>query len=62
MDVEWAHAIAPGAKILVAVAKSVGTTDLVGAVDAAVNARGHRHLHELGRDRVFRRKEFGQAL
>jgi subtilase family serine protease len=38
LDVEWAHAIAPGATILLVVAKSAMTTDLLGAVDAAVAA------------------------
>jgi subtilase family serine protease len=37
LDVEWAHAIAPGAKILLSVAKSARTSDLVTAIDAAVN-------------------------
>lgn len=36
LDVEWAHAIAPGAKIIVVVAKSTLSTDLLGAVDFAV--------------------------
>lgn len=38
MDVEWAHAIAPKAKIVVAVAQTSKLTDLVAAVDAAVKA------------------------
>jgi subtilase family serine protease len=37
LDVEWAHAIAPGAKILLSVARSARTSDLVTAIDAAVN-------------------------
>ena len=36
LDVEWAHAIAPGAKILLSVARSARTSDLLAAVDAAV--------------------------
>ncbi len=36
LDVEWAHAIAPGAKILLSVAKSARTSDLLSAIDAAV--------------------------
>ena len=36
MDVEWAHAIAPGATIILSVAKSNSYADLLGAVDAAV--------------------------
>ena len=38
LDVEWAHAIAPGASIVVSVAKSASINDLLGAVDAAVSA------------------------
>ena len=36
LDTEWAHAIAPAAKLLVVVAKSASMTDLLGAVDYAV--------------------------
>jgi len=38
LDVEWAHAIAPGATIILSVASSSQVTDLMNAVDAAVNA------------------------
>jgi subtilase family serine protease len=38
LDVEWAHAIAPNATIILSVAKSASLSDLLGAVDAAVNA------------------------
>ena len=38
LDVEWAHAIAPNATIILSVAKSASLNDLLGAVDAAVNA------------------------
>ena len=38
LDVQWAHAIAPGATIIVSVAKSASYSDLLGAVDAAVQA------------------------
>jgi subtilase family serine protease len=38
LDVEWAHAIAPGATIILSVAASSSSTDLLKAVDAAVNA------------------------
>jgi subtilase family serine protease len=38
LDVEWAHAIAPGAKILLVLAKSASDSDLLGAVDNAVNS------------------------
>jgi len=37
LDVEWAHAIAPGAKIALVVAKSALSTDLLAAVDYAVS-------------------------
>lgn len=37
LDVEWAHAIATGAKIMLVVAKSPLSTDLLGAVDYAVS-------------------------
>ncbi len=36
LDVEWAHAIAPGANLLLSVAKSASNNDLLAAVDAAV--------------------------
>lgn len=38
LDVEWAHAMAPGARILLVVAKTASFSDLLAAVDAAVNA------------------------
>lgn len=37
LDVEWAHAIAPGAKIVVVVAKSAMISDLLKAVDYAAS-------------------------
>lgn len=37
LDVEWAHAIAPGAKILLVVAKSASISDLVTAIDYATS-------------------------
>lgn len=37
MDVEWAHAIAPNANILLVVAKSASTTDLLAAEDYATS-------------------------
>jgi subtilase family serine protease len=40
LDVEWAHAIAPGAKILLVEAKSANLSDLLGAVDYARHAAG----------------------
>lgn len=38
LDVEWAHALAPKAKIIVAVASSANISNLISAVDAAVKA------------------------
>lgn len=38
LDVEWAHAIAPQAKILLVEARSPSTVDLLNAVDVAVQA------------------------
>src|SRR6267154_3469180 len=38
LDVEWAHAIAPGATIILSVAASSSSSDLLNAVDAAVAA------------------------
>ncbi len=38
LDVEWAHAIAPGATIILSVAASSSLNDLLKAVDAAVSA------------------------
>src|SRR5436190_5558626 len=38
LDVEWAHAIAPSATIILSVAASSSLNDLLKAVDAAVNA------------------------
>jgi subtilase family serine protease len=40
LDVEWAHAIAPGAKIVVVEAKSTNRQDMMGAVDVARNLPG----------------------
>lgn len=40
LDVEWAHAIAPGANILLVEASSDSLTDLLGAVNYARNASG----------------------
>ena len=44
LDVEWAHAIAPGAKIVVVIAKSSSLTNLLGAVDYAVNTLGAKQV------------------
>ncbi len=42
LDVQWAHAMAPGAKIILVEAKSAGFTNLLGAVDYAVNNGAHQ--------------------
>jgi kumamolisin len=44
LDIEWAHAIAPNAKIVLVEAASSGSTDLTNAIDVAsgiVNPTGH---------------------
>ena len=41
LDVQWAHAVAPGATIIVVVAKSASYTDLIAAVDYAVTLRAN---------------------
>src|SRR5947207_3427148 len=40
LDVEWAHAIAPNARIVLVVAKTASLNNLLGAVDYAVNNLG----------------------
>lgn len=40
LDLQWAHAIAPNAKIVLAVASSASIADLLAAVDAAVKSQG----------------------
>lgn len=40
LDVEWAHAIAPGANIVLVEAKSASTSDLLAAVDTASKQTG----------------------
>src|SRR5262249_54844668 len=40
LDVEWAHALAPGANILLVQAKSAGINDLLAAVDYARSQAG----------------------
>jgi len=44
LDVEWAHAIAPGARIVLVVAKSASISNLLGAVDYAVNTLGAKQV------------------
>ncbi len=44
LDVQWAHAIAPGARIVVVVAKSASLTNLLGAVDYAVKYLGAKQV------------------
>ena len=53
LDVEWAHAMAPAAKILLVEANSASTTDLMSAVNYARNTAGVSVVSiELGRQRV----------
>ena len=44
LDVQWAHAIAPGAKIAVVAAKSASLSNLLNAVDYAVKNLGARQV------------------
>lgn len=44
LDVQWAHAIAPGARIVVVVAKSASLSNLLGAVDYAVKTLGAKQV------------------
>ncbi len=44
LDVQWAHAIAPGARIVVVVAKSASISNLLGAVDYAVKTLGAKQV------------------
>ncbi|MCX6980618.1 MAG: S53 family peptidase [Verrucomicrobia bacterium] len=44
LDVQWAHAIAPGAKIVVVIAKSASISNLLGAVDYAVKNLGAKQV------------------
>lgn len=44
LDVQWAHAIAPGAKIAVVVAKSASMSNLINAVDYAVKTLGAKQV------------------
>ncbi len=44
LDVQWAHAIAPGARIVVVVAKTASMSNLLGAVDYAVNTLGAKQV------------------
>ncbi len=49
LDIEWAHAIAPGANILLVNAYDNSNSNLLSAVDYAVDARSHGRFDELGR-------------
>ncbi len=44
LDVQWAHAVAPGARIVVVVAKSASLSNLLGAVDYAVKTLGAKQV------------------
>ena len=57
LDVEWAHAIAPDANILLVEAKSNSLTDLMNAVTYATTpTRSSGGLNELGQQRILHRK------
>ena len=62
LDVEWAHAVAPGATILLVEAASSSFNDLLSAVDYAVASGAKQVLDELGRLRVLRPVELRLAL
>ena len=59
LDIEWAHAMSPNAKIYLVEAASNLDTDLLAAVDKAasfgLSRRRRRRLYELGWKRVFRK-------
>ena len=58
LDVEWAHAIAPDANIVLVEASSDSVQALFGAVSYASNLAGRRRgLDELGGERIRRRDE-----
>jgi len=61
LDVEWAHAIAPGAKIMLVEASSSSTRCLCSKPSRLRSRAGHRGLDELGRKRVFRVKTTDDA-
>ena len=52
LDVEWAHAMAPGASIMLVEASSATDSDLLAAVAVCVGPR-QRGFDELGGQRVF---------
>ena len=63
LDVEWAHAIAPGANILLVEANSANRTPTCSPPSPTPPAaRRRRRLHELGRRRVHRREQLRQQL
>ena len=62
LDVEWAHAIAPGANILLVEAANSSLDNLMAAVNYAHSAGRERGVDELGRGRVSRREFLRQRL
>jgi len=44
LDAQWAHAVAPGARIVVVVAKTASISNLLGAVDYAVKTLGVKQV------------------
>ena len=61
LDVQWVHASAPNAHILLVEAKSDSTSDLLIAVNYA-KANASRGFHELGRQRIARRHRVRQFV
>ena len=61
LDVEWAHALAPGASITLVEASSASLSDLLTAVGYAARSRECR-VDELGRQRVLGRDLGRQRL
>jgi subtilase family serine protease len=62
LDAEWAHAIAPGAKILLVEAKSASFSNLLGAVDYARNQPGVAAVSmSWGEDELFLNSTFETA-
>ena len=62
LDIEWAHAIAPQAKIMLIETPSNNLSDLVSGVDFAVRNGCVGCFHELDFSGIFRRAQSGQSL
>ncbi len=63
LDVEWAHAMAPNANIMLVEANSAGLNDLMAGVNYAAQCRRRvGGVDELGRQRVLRRDTVRQVF